>query len=313
MNRVRTGHAGQGWVFIGSFLVCAALVKPAQDRLESRLVGPGQDPDLLYFSSPQVVKRMALSYDRLLADFYWMRVIQYYGRFDEADRRAVRYKNLSTLLDITTTLDPNLMDAYHVGSVFLGEPEPVGAGQPKEALRLLDKGIGAHPLNWRLRHGKGFVYYWYLSDYLKAGEVWQEASGLPSAPHWLQPLAAMALSKGGAMEVAEALWRSQYRESTRADVRENARNHLNSLEVARDLWSLELLVEKYRQKTGSFPPSLSDLVRGRRGKYRIVDPLGTPYRYNSATGAVALSPDTKVRYLAVPYSYKEQVQSAIAE
>ena len=61
---------------------------------------------------------MALGYDRLLADFYWMRTIQYYGRRDEADKRPVRYKNLPTLLDITTTLDPDLMDAYRVGSRF---------------------------------------------------------------------------------------------------------------------------------------------------------------------------------------------------
>lgn len=252
MNRVQAWHARHGWVFVGIFLVCAALVKPVQDQLGSRLLDPGQDPDLLYFSSPSVVKRMALSYDRLLADFYWMRAIQYYGRFDKADGRAVRYKNLPTLLDITTTLDPDLMDAYHVGSVFLGEKEPVGAGQPQEALKLLDKGIRAHPQDWRLRHGKGFIYYWFMEDYRKAGETWQETSRLAGAPHWMQPLAAMALSKGGAMEVAQALWESQYRESTRADVRENARNHLISLEVARDLWSLEFMVEKYRQRTGSF-------------------------------------------------------------
>jgi hypothetical protein len=307
MNRVHAGHARHGWFFIGIFLVCAALVKPVQDQLELRLADPGQDPDLLYFSSPSVVKRMALSYDRLIADFYWMRAIQYYGRFDKANRRAVRYKNLPTLLDITTTLDPDLMDAYHVGSVFLGEAEPVGAGQPQEALKLLDKGIRVHPQDWRLRHDKGFVYYWFIKDYRKAGETWQEASRVAGAPHWMEPLAAMALSKGGAIEVAKAMWESQYRESTRADVRDNARNHLISLEVARDLWSLEFLLEKYRKRTGAFPPSLQ-WIQAQNGKYRIVDPLGTPYRYNPATGAVSLSPETKVKYLSVPYSYKEQLR-----
>jgi hypothetical protein len=308
MNRANTRYARHGWGFFGIFLVCAALVKPAQDQLESRLVDPGQDPDLLYFSSPAVVKRMALSFDHLLADFYWMRAIQYYGRFDKAGRRAVRYKNLSTLLDIATTLDPDLMDAYQVGSVFLGEAEPVGAGQPQEALKLLDKGIRVHPQDWRLRHGKGFVYYWFMQDFRKAGEAWQEASQLAGAPHWMQPLAAMALSKGGAMDVAKAMWESQYRESTRADVRENARNHLISIEVARDIWSLEFLVEKHRQKTGSFPQSLQQWMGGESGTYRIKDPLGTPYQYNPVTGAVSLSPETKVKYLAVPYSYKEQLR-----
>ncbi len=308
MKRLDAAHSKHIWICCGIFLLCAALIKPAQDRLERLLGNPGQEPDILYFNSPQMLKRMALSYDRLFADFYWMRVIQYYGRRDEADKRPVRYKNLAALLDITTTLDPDLMDAYRAGAVFLAEADPVGAGQPQEAIQLLDKGIRNHPQDWRFWYDKGFIYYMYLNDYSKAGEVWQAGSQLTSAPHFLGPLAAMSFSKGGAVDVALALWDSQYRESTRADVRENARNHILSIEVARDLWTLEFLLEKYKQENGVYSPGLQDLVRGRKSRYRIVDPLGTPYSYNPATGAVSLSPESKIKYLSVPSSYKEQLQ-----
>jgi hypothetical protein len=37
--------------------------------------------------SPALVKKMALGFDNLPADFYWMRAIQYYGRRDKADKR----------------------------------------------------------------------------------------------------------------------------------------------------------------------------------------------------------------------------------
>ena len=125
---------------------------------------------------------MALGYERVLADFYWMRVIQYYGRRDEADKRPIRYKNLSTLLEITTTLDPGLLDAYRAGSLFLAEPDPVGAGQPQEALHLLDKGIHAHPQEWKLFYDKGFIYYWHMKDYKAAGEIWRAEVAFGSAP-----------------------------------------------------------------------------------------------------------------------------------
>jgi len=308
MKRERAGRLGPIWGSCCIFLVCAALIEPAQDRLELRLGKPAQEPDLLYFSAPAVVKKMALGYDRILADFYWMRVIQYYGRRDEADKRPIRYKNLSTLLEITTTLDPDLLDAYRAGSLFLAEPDPVGAGQPQEALRILDKGIRAHPQEWRLFYDKGFICYWHMRDYKAAGEVWKSASRIPGAPHWMEPLAALSLSKGGALEVAIALWERQYRDSTRADVRENARNHLISIAVARDIWGLESLLEKYRAKTGSFPQTLEELVRDKEGRYRTADPLGAPYRYNLVTGAVSLSPESKVRYLNVPDSYKTQLR-----
>jgi hypothetical protein len=302
------GRSRQNMLFCGICLICVVLVKPVQDRFESRIGEPEPEPDLLYFSSPTAVKRIALGYENLLADFYWMRAIQYYGRREEADKRPIRFKNLYTLFDITTTLDPNLMDAYRTGSVFLGESKPVGAGQPKEALKLLDKGISAHPENWQLRYDKGFAYYLYLQDYKAAGEAWMAASKLSAAPYWMAGLAAMSLSKGGAVEVAIALWKRQYEEATRADVRENARNHLLSFQVAGDLAALESLLEKYRTKTGSFPRSLQELLRGQTRRYAIIDPLGTPYDYDPETGNVWLSLDTKIKYIQVQQSYKEQLR-----
>jgi tetratricopeptide (TPR) repeat protein len=295
-----SGASRRTWICFAVCLVCAALLKPVQDRLESRLASNGPEPDLLFFSSPAMLRSMALGYDGLAADFYWMRVIQYYGRREEASKRPVRYKNLAALLDITTTLDPHLIDAYRAGSSFLAERDPIGAGQPEEAIRLLEKGIRHHPKEWRLLFDKGFIYYWYLNDFKAAGDVWLSASRLPETPHWMESLAAMSLSKGGAIETAMALWQRQFQESTRADIRENAGNYLVSIQVAKDLRRLEALVFKYRMKAGSFPRSLEEARGEKTGKYNLADPLGTPYDYNPETGTVSLSPETKVRYLQIP-------------
>ena len=289
-------------------MICAVLIKPVQDKFESRRGEQEPEPDLLYFNSPAAVKSMALGYDNLLADFYWMRAIQYYGRREEADKRPLRYKNLSTLLDITTTLDPNLVDAYRAGGIFLAEPDPLGAGQPHEALKLLDKGIRAHPQDWQLRYDKGVVYFWFLQYYQAAGEVWLAASKLSSAPFWMAGLAAMSLSKGGAVEIALALWQRQYQESSRKDIRENARNHLLSFQVARELWTLELLLEKFRAATGSYPKNLQELLRRQKRKYATADPSGVPYAYDPQTGNVWLSLESKVKYLSVPQTYKQQLR-----
>jgi tetratricopeptide (TPR) repeat protein len=297
-------NSRRAWLCYGVCLICAILIVPTQDRLESSLDKFRQDPDLLFFSSPALVKKMAFGYDGLLADFYWMRAIQYYGRRDEADKRAIRYKNLFALFDITTTLDPGLLDAYRAGSCFLAEADPVGAGQPRQAIQLMDKGIQANPQEWRLFYDKGFVHYWYLKEYTEAGEVWKAASRLPDAPHWMASLAAMSLTRGGALEIAAALWERQYRESDRKDVRENAWNHLISIRVSLELSQLQALAEKYKEQTGSYPPSLKDLQRGKPGALPIEDPLGTPYRYNSETGSVQLSPKSTVHYLPVPQFQK---------
>jgi tetratricopeptide (TPR) repeat protein len=297
----------------GICLISALMIVPVQKGIDARRGDPGPDSDLLYFSSPSVVKKMALGYENLLADVYWLRAIQYFGRIDRGKINAEPFKNLATFLDIITTLDPDLIDACRVGSVFLSEGEPVGAGQPEEAVKLLDKGIEAHPDLWRLRLDKGFVYYWYLKDFKAAGNVWLEASRRPESPEWMAGLAAMSLTKGGAIEVARALWQQQYNESTREDIKENARNCLISLEVAEDLWTLEFLLGVYRLENGMFPRSLEDLSSGESRKIIQADPLGTPYDYDPETGAVSLSPQSEVIYIEIPDSYKEDFQSTLVQ
>ncbi len=292
------------WSLAGICLVAALLIKPVQERVDRSLMDRPTDPDLLYFNTPAVVKRMALGYESLLADVYWMRAIQYYGRREEAARRPVRYKNLAALFDITTTLDPRRMDVFRAGGVFLAEPEPLGAGEPEKALRLLDKGISSHPEEWRLRFDKGFICFWFLKDFSKAGEVWLAASRLPTAPPWMEGLAAMAISKAGAVETARAIWQRQYLESDRADIRSNAWNHLASIQVNEDLWTLEFLLEKYKEKNGSLPVRLEELTHAGFPPHATKDPSGTPYLYDRTSGTVRLDPATRMRYLEVPFDYK---------
>lgn len=304
---------GRLWPWLVAALGAALAVPPAQDRVHERMQSRAPDPDILYFASPGAIKKMALGYEGLLADIYWMRAIQYYGRREEADRRPVRYKNLAAMLDITSTLDPDMLDVYRAGSIFLAEPDPVGAGQPEQAVALLDKGIARHPEEWRLRLDKGFIYFWFLKDYRNAGEAWLEGSRLGTAPPWMASLAAMALSRGGEIETAKMLWRQQLEQSERADIKDNARNHLASTQVAEDLWTLEFFIEKYKEKTGRPPRRLEDLVHAGYIRRVPLDPSGVPYDYEPASGYVALSERTKVRYLKVPQEYRASFRQKLEE
>jgi hypothetical protein len=297
--------AWRRWLPGIAFLAAASLVKPVQDRMDALRPNDAVDPDLLYFSSPGAVKAMALGYESLLADAYWMRAIQYYGRREEAARRRIRYKNLPALLDIVTTLDPQMLDVYRAGSVFLAEPDPIGAGQPLEAIRLLDKGISQLPKEWRLRFDKGFVYFWYLHDYRNAGQTWLAAARLEGSPPWIEDLAARGLSQGGAVDIAKDLWLRELEDSTRADVRENARNHLAGIQVDEDIWTLEFFLEKYAATHGARPPTLDGLVQTGFISFVPKDPSGVPYDYYAPGGAISLNSSSKVRYVALPDDYRQ--------
>src|SRR5579872_4678984 len=73
--------------------------------------------EILYVSSPKLLKRLSLGYEGLLADIYWTRAVQYFGSKHYAG--ATRYDLLAPLLQITTELDPRLLVAYEFGSNFL--------------------------------------------------------------------------------------------------------------------------------------------------------------------------------------------------
>lgn len=73
-------------------------------------------PDMLYVRSPEAMKRLALSYQSLLADVYWIRAVQHYGGTRLSNDPNASYDLLYPLLDLTTSLDPRFNVAYLFGS-----------------------------------------------------------------------------------------------------------------------------------------------------------------------------------------------------
>ena len=91
--------------------------------------------DALYISSPKMVKRASLGFDGLMACIYWTRTVQYFGHRHYV--RSKTYNELAPLLEITTTLDPQLFPAYQFGASFLAPAPPNGAGEPVRAIQLM--------------------------------------------------------------------------------------------------------------------------------------------------------------------------------
>jgi len=159
---------------------------------------PRDDPareQILYVTSGNALQRIALSFDAVLADVYWIRAIQHYGGDRLSGPRAqTKYQLLYPLLDLTTTLDPYFNIAYRFGAIFLSEAYPGGPGRPEQSVALLRKAITVMPQKWQYYHDVGFVYYWRLRDYQSAALWFQRAAAQPNAPNWLTPLAASTTS-----------------------------------------------------------------------------------------------------------------------
>lgn len=249
--------------------------------------------EALYLPSGKVIRRLSLGHYGLLADIYWMRAVQYYGGKRLRDEK--RFDLLEPLIDITTTLDPQLLHAYRFGSIFLSEPPPIGAGQPEKAIRLLEKGIEQNPGEWQLYRDLGFVYYWYVEDYQKAASSFLEGSKNPKAARWMKTFAAELLAKGGSRDTARFLWQEFYESSDNEQMRNNARENLLRFQALDEMDALREFVVKVETRLGRRIASLNELVSLKLLKQLPLDPKGFPYVYNPETGEITLSPNSTVR------------------
>jgi hypothetical protein len=232
--------------------------------------------EVLFLSSPKVIKRASLGYDGLMACIYWTRAVQYFG--NRHHYYAASYNLLAPLLEITAHLDPHLVVAYEFGSSFLAPQPPFGAGQPKSAIDLMNYGIENNPDNWRLYYDLGFVYFTELKDYKNAAEAFARGSRVPNAHPFLKVLAAQMASHAGDYETARSLWMASYQNTQDKLIRQNAVDHLRALRVDEDVEHLQAAVTRFGERTGHLPASMEELATAERWARIPVDPDGHPYK-----------------------------------
>jgi tetratricopeptide (TPR) repeat protein len=233
------------------------------------------EQDNLLLQSGSLVKKLSLEYAPLMGAIYWTRAVQYYG--EKHRLHAPGLDLLWPLLDITTTLDPNLLVAYRFGSIFLSDAAPRGAGRPDLAAKLLKRGIQANPEEWRLYQDLGNVYYFDAKDYPNAAAAFEEGSKNPKAAIWMKVLAAKIAGEGRSLDTSYFLWRQVYETTTDEDIRKNAESHLRSLKVDLDLLELDRLLDEYEKQTGKRAKRISELVEAGLLKRVPIDSKGFPY------------------------------------
>lgn len=262
--------------------------------------------DQLYLSGP-TAKRMTFAFNGLAADWYWMRSLQYVGRkivaYEDAHEGRFVLGNLSTLdlkllpslLQVTTTLDPQFSAAYEYGAVLLPEINP------EEAVSLLNKGIAANPSSWRLYQHLGYIY-WQRQDYENASEAYAAGAKQPGVPGWMAAMAARMKAEHGSREAAREMYRHLSEASSDAVIKQVVDYQLSRLDWLDDRDVIRQLLAEYRAQTGHCPASWRDIASRLRGtRLRIdsgtgvpADPFQIPYRLSKDGCDVELDPYSKV-------------------
>jgi hypothetical protein len=283
MTSTPVKHPRVLWLALIALLLASTT---AQVALEGRLARPATMPGVHWVQSPGLMRRLAVGFNAIWADIYWIRAVQYYGdtRLSVDEKR--NYDLLYPLLDITTSLDPRFNIAYRFGSILLSEGYPNGPGQADQGIALLRKGIREMPDKWQYYHDAGFIEYWWRRDSQAAADWFVEASKRPGAPNWLAPLAASVLAEGGEREASRELWRQLAETADHEWLRQAARRGLLQLDAEAHIEILDPLVQKFYDLNGRFPATWHEMTRAGILRRVPIDPTGWVYALDPVSGAV---------------------------
>ena len=255
------------------------------------------------------LKGYALGADGLLADWYWIRSLQYVGdkivnskdeNINIDDLNSLNPRLLYPLLDNATDLDPKFINAFVYGAVVLPTIDP------SQAIKLTEKGIAQNPDEWRLYQYLGFIY-WKLKQYDKAADVYNRGSKIPGAPPFLKLMAGMMETRGGGRDSARAIYSDMYKNASDSWTQHIAELRLQWLDSLDEREVLNTALAEFKTKNGRCAdtyveivpilrttqhPAGVDLRIDRAGE--IVDPSGTPYIIDQNKCVSSVSPDSKL-------------------
>ncbi len=283
--------AGLAFVFLLSRTIDSQRPAPDQSFEEERLYVNGT-----------AAKRLSLGFNGLMADWYWMRSLQYVGRKIMSvpdnvpidDLGALNLKLLAPLLDVSTTLDPQFLEAYQYAAVVMP------AVNIDEAIRLTRKGIAANPGEWRLYHQLGYIY-WQRGDYQTAAAMYGAGASLGQAPPWMHAMQARMAAEGGSRATAREIYGRLYSDSADPKVKDMARRRLLQVDSLDQRDLLGKLLTAYQAKSGrclanwqDVGPALQVLGLSLDNNGAPIDPGGTAYVLAKGGCEVDLDPKSEV-------------------
>lgn len=237
--------------------------------------GAGADDPVQYVPDGKFLRHFALGQPTTLADFYWLKIVQYIGGVQGAQ------PNLFPLANLITDLDPEYGYAYLAPAMVINSKKRF-----EEANKLLLKGIENKVPRWDIPFHLAFNYWYEQRDYERGAYYLRYAVQQPNHPEWLPVLVGRLLTTAGnvdsAIEFVQAMLEQAPDEKTRKDFE----HKLTQFRFERDVQLLERAVAGFKKATGGLPWSFEELdprIFGLLGHDRSL------FSFDPGTGVVSCS------------------------
>jgi len=223
-------------------------------RIDLKKSPHGLIGELMYFPSGIALRALSVGFYAPIADLVWIRFIQYYGEHRLTD---YKFEYLYHILDILTTLNPQFLHAYYLGSLMLTHD----AQRPDQAKMLLKKGMKANPDNWPLPFYYGFIHFVFLKEYNIAKTYFRISAMKPDAPIMPKRWAAFIVYKKlGDLKTALVLWLDLYNNTENPEEKAIAELYIKNIKMELDIEFLNKKIKEFTEKFGSKPDNLKELI-----------------------------------------------------
>ena len=270
--------------------------------LDARRPAPGSASEEQLYLNAETAKRISPGFNGLMADWYWLRSLQYVGSKIIDSHSSIQLDNLSSLdlkllaplLETSTTLDPQFLAPYEYAAVVLPAIDEAAA------IRIARKGITANPNAWRLYHDLGFIY-WQQRDFKSASETYGKGAVIPGAPTWMEAMKAQLAVRGGSRNTAREIYQRMYQETDDLNVKIMAGKRILQIQSLDERDVIRRVLSEYSARTqrcASSWPEVSDPLR--KAHLRVeaagapLDPTDAPYQLSKAGCDVELGPRSQV-------------------
>jgi hypothetical protein len=249
---VRGGAQRRGWawrLFLAVLAVATTGAVHAHIDTAAR-ISQGES----FVPRPESARLLALGFDAVVADYYWLLAVQLVGGAVRQDE--MHTPQIARLIDVATTVDPWVDHPYRFAALWLTDSEK----SVHEANRLLRRGIAYHPTDWRNRYHLGFNHFFYLGDNQRALEALQTAIPLEGSPNYLGGLVARMRSEQGGIGTAADFLAELARTAQDEYERAAYEKALDEIQVERAARYLEAARDEYLKRFGRDISRVEDLM-----------------------------------------------------
>lgn len=293
-------------ILIVTGILCSALATRRVEAVRQSAVRADamMSDEALALDAKQTARLVPSAFRGLIADWYWMRSLQYIGgkmvahggQVNLDDLSELNLKLIVPLLETTVKLDPQFLSAYDYIATVLPTVSP------QAAIDLTEDGARNNPNSWRLLQHLGYIH-WQQQNFKAAGAAYARGAEIEGAPAWMRAMEARMQAEGGSRDTAREIYKQMLNEADDEQLKEMAARRLLWLRSLDERDGLHRLLIGYKEARGTCPSSWMEIksTLTRTGfKFDAqgapLDPSGTPYRLIDGGCASDLNPQSKIPY-----------------